>query len=147
MKRFSQIFVLFAVAAICCLGPAGCNRTTLAPAGVYQGDKVLYEADKAITTTYRSFDTFLKWELQYRTVLPVAVSRAADTIRINGKKWIDSASALRDTYAAEPNPQNRDKLMLTLNLINTAFDEAVKYMAENQANAPNKGLTAAAINP
>jgi hypothetical protein len=146
MKRFTQIIGLLALATICFVGPAGCNKSTLAPAGVYQGDKILYNADKAITTTYKQFDTFLKWELQYRSVLPVEVSRAADTIRLNAKKWIDSASALRDAYAAQPNPANRDKLQLALDLIDTAFDEAVKYMAANQANAPNKGLTVPGAN-
>lgn len=140
-KRFVQFVALFALAAVCFVGPAGCGKTTLAPAGVYHEDKVLYQAEKAITTTYKSFETFLKWETQYRTVLPVEVSRAADTIRINAKKWIDSAGNLRDAYAANPTGPNRDKLKLALDLIDTAFDEAVKYMAENQANAPNKGLT------
>lgn len=141
MNRFNQIIGLLCLAAFCAIGPTGCGKTTLAPAGIYQGDKVLYEADKAITTTYKSFETFLKWETQYRSVLPVEVSRAADTIRLNAKKWIDSAGNLRDAYAASPTGPNRDKLKLTLDLIDTAFDEAVKYMAQNQANAPNKGLT------
>jgi hypothetical protein len=146
MKRFTQVIGLMALAVCCMFGPAGCSKSTLAPAGVYQGDKVLYNADKTITTTYKSFETFLKWETQYRAVLPVEVSRAADTIRLNAKKWIDTAGNLRDAYAAQPTAANRDKLKLALDLIDTAFDEAVKYMAANQSNAPNKGLTPPAPN-
>lgn len=142
MKRFTQVIGLIGLAMLCIVGPVGCGKTTLAPAGVYQGDKVLYNAEKTITTSYRLFDSFLKWELQYRSILPVEVSRAADTIRLNAKKWITSAGNIRDAYAANPTAENRDKLKLALDLIDTALSEATVYMANNQANAPNKGLTA-----
>lgn len=144
MKRFTQTIGLLALAVFCLAVPVGCNRTTLAPGGAYAGDKVLYNADKSITTSYRLFQTFLKWELQFRQVLPVEVSRSADTIRLNAKKWIDSASALRDAYANTPSAENKDKLMLALNIIDTALLEASKYMGDFQATAPNKGLNAEA---
>lgn len=142
MKRFTQSIGLLVIAAFCLCVPAGCNRTTLAPGGTYAGDKALYNADKSITTSYRLFQTFLKWETQYRAVLPVEVSRGADTVRLNAKKWIQTASALRDAYAATPTPQNKDKLQLALNIIDTALAEAAKYMADFQTAAPNKGLVA-----
>ena len=121
-------FVLFAF----CAGPTGCNAT-LDPAGVYQGDKVLYGAEKTITTAYKSFDSFLKWEETYRAALPVEVSRAADVIRLNAKKWIDSAIALREVYAANPTAENRKKLDVALSLIDAALSEANRYMTVRQS--------------
>lgn len=140
MKRLTQIVGLIGFALLCFVGPIGCGKTTLAPAGVYQGDKVLYNAEKTITTSYKLFDSFVSWELQYRSILPVEVSRAADTIRINGKKWITSAGNLRDAYAANPTAANRDNLALSLDLIDAALVEAATYMARNSGQAPNKGL-------
>jgi hypothetical protein len=123
------------------IGTSGCNKTTLDPAGVYQGDKILYTAEKTITTSYQTFDSFLKWETAYRQLLPVEVSRAADVIRLNAKKWIESASTLRDTYVAQPTGPNRDKLNETLNLIESALLEASKYMTDFKAVAPPKTTT------
>lgn len=140
MKKLTQIIGLLSLAVLLVAIPAGCGNSTLAPAGVYQGDQTLYAAEKAITTTYKSFETFVKWENDFRSVLPVEVSRSADTIRLNGKKWIDTASALRDAYVRTPKVENKDKLQLSLNLIDTALSEATKYMAANRSNAPNKGI-------
>lgn len=144
MKSIKSIFAavgMIALMVTCVTAPVGCNKTTLAPDGTYAGDKVLYQADKTITTTYKQLQKFVAWELKYRAVLPVEVSRAADTIRLNAKKWIDSASALREAYAASGDRKDRDNLVLALNLINTAIDEAVLYMAQNQSKAPNDGLS------
>src|SRR5690348_2630030 len=102
MKSIKALFSTIGMIALmvtCVTAPVGCNKTTLAPGGAYAGDKVLYQADKTITTTYKQFQKFVAWELKHREVLPVKVSHAADTIRLNAKKWIDSASALRETYA------------------------------------------------
>lgn len=140
MKRFTQLIGLIGFAVLLVCGPVGCSKTTLSPTGVYQGDKTLYEAEKTIRTVYDQFDTFVTWELQYRAILPVDVSRAADTIRKGSKSWIASAIAARDAYVAVPNAPNKDRLQLTLNLIDTALAEAAKYMIQNQGPAPNRGL-------
>jgi len=138
MKKFTQIIALVAltIGMLSPIGPVACSKTTLSADGVYQGDKTLYSAEKTITTAYKSFDAFLKWEETYRAALPVDVSRAADTVRLNAKKWIDSASAMRDAYASSPTKENRDKLQLTLSLIDTALAESLKYMQANKSIAP-----------
>lgn len=135
--KFTKLIclVLMSVALVGC-GPTGCSNTTLSKDGVYQGDKFLYSAEKTITTAYKSFDSFLRWEETYRAALPVEVSRAADTIRLNAKRWIDSASAMRDAYVSSPTPENRDKLKITLNLIDTALAESLNYMSQNKALVP-----------
>lgn len=132
IRRFQNFIALtiLALGLLSPVGPTGCS-STLSPTGVYQGDKILYNADVTITTAYKSFDSFLKWETAFRAVLPVEVSRAADTIRLNAKKWIDSASALREAYASNPTRENRDKLKATLDLIDTALVQAQKYMTRH----------------
>lgn len=130
-----------AVLAVSMLGAgAGCKRLTLQEGGVYQGDKLLYNAERATVGAYKSFDAFLRWEEQYRAVLPVEVSRAADNVRKNARSWIDTAGAFRDAYVANPTGDNRDLLKLSLDLIDTALAESAKYMTAYRANAPNAGL-------
>lgn len=140
MKKIVQIIGIISLALVCLAVPAGCTKTTLSPNGVYQGDNTLYQAEKAIVTAHKSFQAFLVWETANRAILDVEVSRAADTIRLNEQRWLDSAHALRDAYVATPTAANKDKLQLTLNLINTALLEATKQMAANQKIAPNNGL-------
>lgn len=122
--------VLLVCAFLVAAGPVGCGRTTLSEGGVYQQDKFLYNAEKTIVTAYKSFDAFVKWEETYRAVLPVEVSRAADAIRVNAKRWIDTAHSFRDVYVQNPTAENRDKLNLTLDLIDTALAEATKYLTQ-----------------
>lgn len=121
--RFSLIGVLL----LTTLFSIGC-QTTLAPGGAYNGDVILYQTDKAITTAYTNFDEFLKFELQFRSSLPVEVSRVADTIRKNAQKWISSAQSLREAYAADPSIGNKDKLSTAVNVIQAALSESAKYM-------------------
>lgn len=118
---------------------AGC-KTHLAEGGVYQGDTFLYQAENTINTAHDTFRDFLVWEKQYRDILPVEVSRAADQIRMNEQKWIASANALHDAYVRTPTAENKDKLALTLNLIQAAFHESLAYMVANKSKAPNNGL-------
>ena len=114
---------------------SGC-KTTLDPAGVYQGDQMLYLAEKAVTTAYGTFHDYVSWELKYRALLPVEVSRSADFVRLNAKKWTDSASALRDAYVANPTKDTRDNLGSVLSLIDAALSEAAKYQTKYKAIAP-----------
>lgn len=139
MKRYFSLVFTLLLLSIAFVGPTGC-AFRLAEDGIYQGDKFLYGAEKTIVTAYKSFDSFLKWEQDFRAILPIEVTKAADTIRSNAKKWIDTAGNLRDAYTANPTKENRDKLSVGLNLIDTALSEAVKYMAANKSKAPNQGL-------
>lgn len=139
MKKLAQIIGLLGLALMCLVVPAGCS-TTMSKDGIYQGDKTLYQAEKAIVNAHKSFQAFLIWETANRPILDKEVSRAADTIRVNEERWLASAHALRDAYVATPTPLNKDRLQLTLNLINTALTEATKHMAANKRLAPNAGI-------
>lgn len=129
----------FAVAFISTSLTTGCAHK-LEP-GVYQGDKFLYESENAINTFHEIVREFLIWEMGARTVLPAEVSRAADFIRLNEKKWLNTAHAAHDAYVQTPgDPNAKQRLMLSLNLLKTALREAAAYMAASKRVAPNNGL-------
>lgn len=133
--KFPKIFGVLLV-AFACLLPMGCQTAKVTPNGVYQGDQFLYNVEKTILSAHNEFRNFLQWELNFRAVLPVEVSRAADVIRLNEKKWLDSANALHDAYVAAPTAANKDKLQVTFNLIDSALAEALKYQKANKKVAP-----------
>jgi hypothetical protein len=107
----------------------GCR--SLDPSGPYKGDKVLYDADTVIASSYDIMHTYVKWEYDNRANVSLEVTRSADNIRKNGQKWIWSAIALRETYKASPAPNREDALNSALAILRTAMLEATKYMASN----------------
>ncbi len=119
---------------------SGCATGRLAPGGVYNGDAFLYEAENTINTAHETFREFLIWETAFRNLLPEEVSKAADFIRVNEHRWLSSAHSFRDVYALSPTLERRDKLQLSLSLIQTALREAASYMAASKKVAPNNGL-------
>jgi hypothetical protein len=140
MKLQKLMTSLLLVCAFMCVAATGCNKTTLAPDGIYQGDKTLYQAENAINTAHENFVEFYRWEKQYRDILPVEVSRAADYMRQNEQQWIGTANALHDAYEKTPTAENKDKLALSVNLLQTALHEAAAYMVAAKKAAPNDGL-------
>lgn len=121
------ILLPFLVAAVAVGG--GCR--TLAPDGEYHGDKVLFEADTAITTSYALVDTFLKWEADNRDALKVwpEIKTYADKLRTDYPYWHRTAIALRDAYAASPSDAQAANLQKSLSLLRTSLVEASGYMA------------------
>lgn len=143
MKRLKNIiglaFMTLALLTITVI-PMGCAHN-LAPDGVYQGDKFLYESENTINTFHDTAREFLIWEMNARAVLPVEVSRAADFIRKNEEGWLNTAHAAHDAYQKTPgDPNTKDKLQLSLNLLQAALREAAAYMLAQQKVAPNNGL-------
>lgn len=110
--------------------------TRLAPGGVYNGDTFLYNADKTITSSYDVLHTFVKWEHDNRASLAKwpEIKRTADTVRVNADKWISSATALREAYAAEPSATNKEKLTTSLRVLRAALAESTRYLQEHQAH-------------
>ena len=134
MRRFPDgLFASVALMAFLLAGFAGCQGCgTLAPGGVYSGDKLLYETDVAIGTSYMVLDEFLKWELQNRSALTntPAIKQAADKIRLEAPKAFKSAIAVRDAYAISPNAENRTAVNRALDTIHSMFVEAVKLRVQ-----------------
>lgn len=105
--------------------------------GPYKGDEVLYNADRAITSSYDVLHAFVKWEYQNRESLGQwpEIREAADVVRANAERWIDSAIVLRDIYAADPSPENRLSLENSLATLRAALNEASKYLQSKPATS------------
>jgi hypothetical protein len=110
---------------------AGCG--SLAPGGVYQGDKVLYDADQTIATSYDLLHTFVTWERDNRPALASqpAIKRSADSVRSNAPKWFSAAVACRDAYKANPGAGTLAPLQQSLAVIHQAVIEATGLLTSN----------------
>lgn len=120
--------LLISVVAVGC---DGCAKK-LDPAGTYQGDKTLYNADRTIAESYDVMHSFVKFEYDNRAALQGSpeIGKAADNIRANAQRWIKSAIALRDAYATSPTPEGRSKLDDAIRVLRQAITEAGAYMAK-----------------
>ena len=125
---------LACVATLLTTSQCGCRQ--LAPDGVYQGQKVLYEAENTISASYDLVNTFLNWEVTNRAICPPAVTRGADRLRAEFPKAHDTANVLRDAYIASPGGGTEANLKSALTVLRAALGEAAKYMA--QATQPLK---------
>lgn len=114
----------------------GCRN--VAPGGVYDGDKALYNAELSINTSKDMLDTFVTWEKANREVLAAwpEIGQAAQYIRANAKDWFASAHAARDAYVANPTSENRSKLTKALAVLRTVLTEASGYMLKTATVTP-----------
>lgn len=126
-NAYSPLLLALLLPAVCL--QTGCR--SLDADGPYQGDETLHAADKTIVGAYDALHAFVKWEYQNRAALKdkPEITKAADTIRAGAEKWIASAIALRDVYAASPTSDNAVKLSTALRFLRQALDEAASYMA------------------
>lgn len=128
--RMSVVMLVaaMAAAALVAIGVSGCG--SLAPGGSYQGDKVLYDADVAIATSYEVIHTFVAWEYANREALAPqpGIRAAADRMRRGAPQWVRSALALRDAYAARPDVETRDALATAVGVLRAAMLEATRYL-------------------
>ena len=119
------------------LAPTGCG--TLAPEGAYKSDKALYVTDQLIVSAYATFNEFVLWEFQNRAALNNQdVTKAADKVRVNARRWIDTAINLRDVYSADPTPDNRRSLQTAIAVLRTAMAEAAGYTTLIKSHAQSK---------
>lgn len=83
-------------------------------------------------------DTFLKWEHDNAAVLAQwpEIKKYADVVRVDGRVWLESAMALRDTYKADPSEENRTKLQTSLALLRTMLAEIATHLARQTVNNP-----------
>lgn len=125
MRQKIQLIPL--LAALAFLSACG----TLDPSGPYKGNKVLYDADQVIATSYDLLHTFVTWEFQNRAALASQpeVTKYADYIRVNAPKWFTTAVALRDTYKTASTSANASALSTALQVLQTAVAQATGYLA------------------
>lgn len=128
LKVIQHLAIVSCLLALAMLQPS-CRA--LAPGGVYNGDKVLYEAESTIKTSYQLVDTFVRWEETNRELLTAypKVSEFANKMRDEFPAWYDSANNLRDAYVAAPGGDTEAHLRRALKVLRTALVEAAGYMA------------------
>lgn len=81
----------------------GC-ATRLDPAGPYQGDTLLYWADKTTVTAYDGLHSLVTIEYQNRTNFPgAALHKYADFVRQNAPNWFAAEWKARAAYVAATN--------------------------------------------
>lgn len=125
---------------LCVLGVLSVSLTAcspLHPDGVYKSDQILHKSELVTTTSYEVIHTYVTWEKENRAALASIpeIKQSADVMRANAKQWFATANALRDAYAAAPTPENKDALATSLAVLQTALNEAVKYMAQAAGGA------------
>lgn len=129
MKRILTSLLL--AVALCggLLTITGCH--SLDPAGVYQGDKVLYDADTMIALSYDTVHTFVSWEYTNRATLTKMpqVKEAADNLRLNFPIWFKAAISARTVYTQSKTQANADALSLTLSVLRNAMTQAQTWIA------------------
>lgn len=123
MKTLLSLFALLTLCVSC---------GTLAPGGAYNGDKVLYDADWAIATSYDVTHTFVQWEYANRDLLAdhPEIHRAANSIREKAPAAFRSALAVRDAYRADPTATNRDNLQTAIAVVRALALEATRWLAD-----------------
>lgn len=140
MKRWIGLAVLLLAFTVPLVGPVGCAGPKVSQTSVYAGDNFLYQSEKLTVQAHELFLTFYQWEKDWRQVLPVQVSRAADFCRLNEKKWADTANAFHDAYVATPTAAHKDAYQLAINELRAGLNQAAFYMMSLKAKAPNSGL-------
>ena len=110
-----------------------CGCATQLASGPYNGDKVLYNADVAITSAYDVCHRFVKWEYDNQVALAQfpEVKKAADKVRVNAPGLINSAISLREVYVSTGSGESRDSLLTVVALLRQLMVEATKNLAEH----------------
>ena len=128
---------LFALCIATILATTQCGCRSLAPGGVYQGDKFLAQTEATITTSYTVVNTFLTWENDNRPWLATwpGITDAADKLRDDFPNWYRTANVMRDVYVAHPGDESAANLEKSIALLRAALVEATTYMT--QVTAPN----------
>ena len=142
----NPIRVAVALLTLCVLGFVGCSGCgSLSPGTAdhpspYGGvtatgelktpDRVLYDADFAIATSYTIIHSFVKYEFDNRAALAGTpeIKQAADRIRAGAPGWFKSAVAVRDAYAKSPTLENRTALSKALDVLQQAVVEANRHL-------------------
>lgn len=86
-------------------GLTGC--ATLAPAGAYNGDKVLYVADQTDVAAYKVLHAFVTFEYENRAALAAhpEIKAAADDIRTHAPDWFARYDRARELYVKARSPE------------------------------------------
>lgn len=137
MKKLLSVFTLaFALTALT-ISPAvltGCAN--LASGGAYSGNKVLYDADMVISTSYETVHSFVLWEFNNRAALSSApqIKEFADSLRVQYPTWHKAAMAARNAYEGNPNSANKTALHQALTILRQAVTQAQTWIANSNVS-------------
>lgn len=125
--KIKLLSVLFIAAFLTACG-------TLDQAGVYGGDKTLYQADLTINTSYQALDAFVTYEYTNRALLVnnPEITKYADYIRKQSPRWFQTYFALRSAYVSSKRAGDQQKLLAAVAVIQAALTQATAYLAEHQ---------------
>lgn len=76
-------------------------HTTLAPGGVYDGDKIAYTIDKTAVDSYDALNGFVTWEFQQHDVIVKTwpqVTQAAEYVRDHAPDWYLAVGIAKGSY-------------------------------------------------
>lgn len=131
MKYLTRILLAPLLLAVALFAPGCQSNAKLDSAGAYHGDQFLYQSHVALTSAYAVLDAFVNWEYTNRALLKnePAITKAADHVRANAKRWFASAHALLGAYEANPTPDNKVNAQKALAVIQASLAESAAYMA------------------
>lgn len=128
--------VNLALLGLLALFSTSCGLLRPAPLAA-NADPVVVHAERTAEYALATFDTFLLWEQQDRTLLNKSeVKAVADSIRLHGKQWINDLRTTTQAYKAVRSQPNADKLDLALTVVNRGLEMARRYLVTNSAVAP-----------
>ena len=128
MRHLSKLIACMLVL----IGPLGC-KTQLETPGVYNGDRVLYDADLTITTAFTLIDSVLLWESNNRELLSAIpeIRKACDKIRIKAPPVLQAAINARDAYSENRTTENRLTLDGALSLARSVATDAAAILQDH----------------
>ena len=91
-------------------------------------DPVVVQAERATELSLDVFDSFLRWEYANQETVGCDVKQAADRIRRDGTRWLESARALTKAYKQNRTPKNKANLDTALWVLQISVEEAISYM-------------------
>jgi hypothetical protein len=121
--------------AIALLG-TGCS--SIAPGN----DPLVVNAERTTTLAVDTFDLFVKWEYDNRTVLSKVpqIRKAADRIRTQAPTWLSTARNLTKAYKANRTLENKANLETAITVLRTALAEARVYLESGMEMAAGPPL-------
>lgn len=93
---------------------------------------LIVQAERTQKIALATFDAFLRFEFENRASLERVspdIHKFAEQIRRDGKKWIESAHLLTQTYKANRTEENKFSLMTGLAVLEAALADSRKYIA------------------
>ena len=119
---------------LCCLLPlTACQNRPFDP-GVYDGNAILFTADKTIGEAFDTLHHFVAWEQVNREALRPwpGIKNTADTVRRNVSGWRAAILSARDAYAGDPSEANRSKLQKAIAVVRSALASAIDYQKKHE---------------